>query len=95
MVTNLVSNAIKSTQSGGIVIGVRHGPRPRIEVHDTGSGLTPAQFETGLRAGGESRGLGLGIVADIAAETGVRVTHVVPAKRGTILQLWLPVTGDI
>ena len=41
IVTNIVSNAIKYTSSGKILMGVRSFPDVlRIEVHDTGSGLT-------------------------------------------------------
>jgi signal transduction histidine kinase len=44
IVLNLVSNALRYTNAGGIVVGCRHhGPKLRIEVWDTGPGIPPDQ----------------------------------------------------
>ena len=52
IVANLVSNAIKYTDKGRVLLGCRrHGDMLRIEVHDTGPGMTPEDFaQAGLRA---------------------------------------------
>lgn len=45
IVTNIVSNAIKYTETGKILMGVRRVKGElRIEIHDTGPGLTPEEF---------------------------------------------------
>src|SRR5215472_10540289 len=44
IVLNLVSNALRYTNAGGIVVGCRHrGAKLRIEVWDTGPGIPPEQ----------------------------------------------------
>ncbi|MFN4273684.1 MAG: NahK/ErcS family hybrid sensor histidine kinase/response regulator [Aliihoeflea sp.] len=69
LVQNLVSNAIKYTRSGRILIGVRRrGELVEIQVHDTGIGIDPdklnsvfrefTRLEEGMR---EAQGLGLGL----------------------------------
>ena len=74
---NLLANAIKYTDTGAIVLGCRRrANKVRIEVHDTGLGIAPAQQQrifrefhrleaTTTRARG--LGLGLSIVERIAA----------------------------
>jgi len=63
---NFVSNAVRYTRKGGIVIGCRRqGDRIAIEVWDSGPGI-PADklgtiFEEFKRLGGEGAGLGLGL----------------------------------
>jgi signal transduction histidine kinase len=45
-ISNLVSNAIKNTSSGGVVLGwVKLSERLRIDVWDTGIGIAPAHRE--------------------------------------------------
>jgi Na+/proline symporter/signal transduction histidine kinase len=66
---NLVSNAIKYTPRGRVVMGVRRqGSHLRIEVHDTGLGIPPAkqklifrEFERLDQHKGNEPGLGLGL----------------------------------
>lgn len=81
---NLVSNAIKYTRQGRVVIGLRrHGTGHRVEIHDTGPGLNGTVFEEALnrghrlerdRAEAEGSGLGLAVVRETAAAHGWRVT---------------------
>lgn len=67
---NLVSNAIRYTSRGGIVVGCRRrGDRVRLEVWDSGIGLAEDQhrnifgefYQVGSPAPGQRAGLGLGL----------------------------------
>lgn len=66
---NLISNAIRYTVSGRVLVGVRRRDgRVRVEVHDTGPGIAPEQqqaiFREFHRVGGSasaSDGMGLGL----------------------------------
>lgn len=67
---NLVSNAIRYTPRGGVIVGCRRrGDSVRIEVWDTGIGLAADQhrsifgefYQVGAPAPGERGGLGLGL----------------------------------
>jgi Na+/proline symporter/signal transduction histidine kinase len=66
---NLVSNAVKYTGSGRVLVGCRRrGHRVRIEVHDTGSGIPPSkqklifkEFQRLQEGARQARGLGLGL----------------------------------
>jgi len=76
MLSNLVSNAIKYTRTGRVVIGLRRDKGGyRVEVHDTGPGLSGATFEEALLRNrrlerdldaAEGSGLGLAVVKEIA-----------------------------
>ncbi|HZO17180.1 MAG TPA: ATP-binding protein, partial [Polyangiaceae bacterium] len=72
---NLLGNALKFTEAGGVTLRVRwETKRATFEVEDTGSGISPAeldrlfepfaQAEAGLRAA-EGTGLGLAICRDV------------------------------
>ena len=66
IVFNLVSNAVRYTSSGGVVVGCRkRGANLRIEVWDTGPGVPQDQqqniFGEFYRLGAPSAGLGLGL----------------------------------
>jgi signal transduction histidine kinase/CheY-like chemotaxis protein len=74
---NLVSNAVRYTDRGGILVGCRrHGDRVRIDVLDTGRGIPPEQrrvifeefrrCEDDPRRAHEGLGLGLSIVERLA-----------------------------
>ncbi|HEV7982033.1 MAG TPA: NahK/ErcS family hybrid sensor histidine kinase/response regulator [Xanthobacteraceae bacterium] len=76
LLQNLISNAIKYTRGGRVLVGCRRrGARLRIDVHDTGIGIPPHQhravflefhrLEQGAREAG-GLGLGLSIVERIA-----------------------------
>lgn len=99
IVANLVSNAIRITDQGGVVVGVRRDGGTRIEVHDTGPGLSQQTFEAaiaGQLAGpsddantNSGTGLGLSIVHALAEENGGRFT-MMQKPSGTVMQVWLP-----
>ncbi|HET6789028.1 MAG TPA: ATP-binding protein, partial [Aquabacterium sp.] len=70
MVRNLIGNAVRYTQQGGVLVGVRHrGDRLSIQIWDTGAGIAPADqariFEDFVQLGNpernQAKGLGLGL----------------------------------
>lgn len=82
IVQNFLSNAIRYTEEGGIIVGIRHrGSEARIDVIDTGPGI-PAdkqdiifrEFERLENAGEGGIGLGLAIVERTARLLGARVS---------------------
>ncbi|MER8368082.1 hybrid sensor histidine kinase/response regulator [Mesorhizobium sp. M1378] len=105
---NILSNALRYTRSGGVLVGTRHrGDTIRIDVADTGCGIPDDQREAvfeefhrgaiptdaGLAAGG--LGLGLAIVRRIAAALGHPVTFSSKVGHGTIFHIDVPVgIGD-
>jgi signal transduction histidine kinase len=97
---NLVSNAVKYTDAGGIVVtvGERDG-RQEARVSDTGAGLSKASLEKlftkffradapGRKA--EGTGLGLTIVRGIARAHGGDVSVESEIGKGSTFTLWLP-----
>lgn len=74
IVQNFLSNALRHVEHGRVLVGVRRvGSRLRIEVHDSGPGIEPAQkqlifdeFRRGEQARGQGLGLGLAIARGIA-----------------------------
>lgn len=76
---NLVGNAVRYTQRGRILVGVRHraGGRLELQVLDQGPGLEPAALQTlrapfqqGPNAAAEGHGLGLFIVRSLCEQAG-------------------------
>ncbi len=70
IVRNMVANALRYTQSGGVLIGCRRGPGAlRIEVLDTGIGIAVDQhnaiwgefYQVGNKERNREQGLGLGL----------------------------------
>ena len=70
MVRNLVGNAVRYTQQGGVLVGVRkRGERLSIQVWDTGGGIAPENqqriFQDFVQLGNpernQAKGLGLGL----------------------------------
>ncbi|MBG9387953.1 sensor histidine kinase [Caenimonas aquaedulcis] len=99
IVGNLVSNAVKYTQSGGVLLATRatHEGR-RIEIWDTGIGIAPVHQREIFREfykvpthGGTEDGFGLGlyIVARLSAILGHPLTLSSRMTRGTVFRLTL------
>ncbi|KPL52813.1 hypothetical protein ABB55_11815 [Prosthecomicrobium hirschii] len=99
---NLVSNALRYTERGGALVGVRaRGPdHLRIDVVDTGAGIPPdrhlAIFEEFHRGGTEADdgeialGLGLSIVQRLVGALGHLLSLTSTVGRGTVFSLVLP-----
>ncbi|EAQ29071.1 two-component system sensor protein [Erythrobacter sp. NAP1] len=95
---NLVSNAIRYTEKGGVLLGVRRaGDDIRIKVHDTGRGIAAADveriFDEFQRASSKDReglGLGLAIVRRITHLLDVHVETSSEPGRGSCFALHMP-----
>ena len=101
IVRNLVSNAIRYTKTGGLVLGCRRtGANVRIAVCDTGIGIEPAQlpqvfkefFQVANPERDRAKGLGLGlaIVERLAQLLGHSVTVASVPGRGSTFSVTLP-----
>jgi two-component system, sensor histidine kinase len=102
IIGNLVSNAIRYTDEGRIVVGCRvRGQQLRIEVHDTGIGIAEGereaifrefyQVEEGVRRRGRAgMGLGLAIVAGLARALGHEVTVASTPGKGSTFTVTVP-----
>ncbi|MDX8439738.1 ATP-binding response regulator [Mesorhizobium australafricanum] len=102
---NILSNALRYTRSGGVLVGTRHrGDTIRIDVADTGCGIPEDQreavfeeFHRGTSTLGDAGlagaglGLGLAIVRRMAAALGHPVTFSSKVGRGTIFHIDVPV----
>ncbi|MDQ0456930.1 PAS domain-containing hybrid sensor histidine kinase/response regulator [Rhizobium paknamense] len=100
LVQNLVSNAIKYTPSGRVLVGARrHGDQVVIQVMDTGIGIPPSKFRTvfkefarleaGMRTA-SGLGLGLSIVDRIARVLKHPVDLRSQPDRGTSFRVTVP-----
>ena len=93
--SNLVTNAIKYTDAGGVLFGVRRrSGKLWLAVYDTGVGMTAGQIDEfsleGVKgATSEGHGLGLAVCHELAAEHGLSLeTQSVPGQ-GTAFYLSL------
>jgi len=103
ILSNLVSNAIKYTDAGSVVLRLRHaatdtGPWAAIDVADTGRGIAENQlsllFEEFARLGETDKpgaGLGLAISQRLAELLAGRISVESTPGRGTQFTLWLPI----
>ncbi|RCW82921.1 ATP-binding response regulator [Paracoccus lutimaris] len=96
---NLVSNAIKYTDRGGVLVGVRRrGDRAWLDVLDTGVGIAPEdrsrifdEFQRiGREGGAPGMGLGLSIVRRACAKLGHAIALDSEPGRGTAFRISLP-----
>ncbi|MGN6550597.1 MAG: PAS domain-containing hybrid sensor histidine kinase/response regulator [Pararhizobium sp.] len=105
LVQNLVSNAIKYTREGRVLIGVRRLPgRVQIQVVDTGIGIPASKFRTvfkefarldeGARTAA-GLGLGLSIVDRIARVLGHAVHLDSRPGRGTDFRVEVPLVSEV
>ncbi len=98
IVRNLISNAIKYTNKGRILIGCRRdATSAHIEVHDTGIGIAPddlakifTEFHRVDSTTGEGFGLGLSITKQMADLLGHPVTVQSDRGRGTCFRMTVP-----
>jgi signal transduction histidine kinase len=98
-VGNLISNAVKYTQKGGILVAARATPRGQsIEIWDTGVGIAPVHqreifrefYKVPSHAGTEDGfGLGLYIVARLTQILGHPLSLSSRPGRGTVFRLML------
>lgn len=97
---NLLSNALRYTQKGGVLMGCRpRGDQLCIQVHDTGPGIPEAQqqaifveFQRGESSDGDQAGFGLGlsIVHRFATELGHHIQLNSRLGRGSTFSITLP-----
>lgn len=98
---NLLSNAIRYTRKGGVVIGCRRrGGDLRVEVWDSGPGIAPADqreifrefHQVGSTSNGQRQGLGLGlaIVDRLTALLSLQVELRSIVGRGSVFTIILP-----
>lgn len=102
MLRNLMTNALRYTESGGILLACRRGSGCwRIEVRDSGIGIPPEQhrrvFDEFYQIGNPERdrkrglGLGLSIVAHLSALLGCPIALASDVGRGTTMAVSVPV----
>lgn len=104
VVTNLIGNAIKYTQSGSVTVTTgqdRITNRVYFRVEDTGMGIAPedipylfARFYRGERAGQSTipgTGLGLSIVKEIIDTHDGHIDVESTINEGSIFTVWLPI----
>ncbi|QIL20887.1 hybrid sensor histidine kinase/response regulator [Thermomonas sp. HDW16] len=103
ILNNLVSNALRYTDEGGVLVGVRQqrSGQVRIDIWDTGHGIAPEHqqrvFEEFYQVsheharGGRQRGLGLGLstVRKLAELIDCRISLASTPKHGTVMSLSL------
>ena len=96
---NLLSNAIRYTRKGGVLLGVRRdGEQARICVHDTGRGIAVSEieqifdeFQRASSTDKEGLGLGLAIVRRIATLLGLHIETTSQLGQGSRFAVHTPV----
>lgn len=106
VLANLISNAIRYTQEGKILVGCRRqGSTARIEVWDTGPGISEDQLdkifhdyyqlENPSRDPNKGLGLGLAIVLRLADMLDHKVTARSEVGKGSTFTVEVPITGRV
>ncbi len=104
MIRNLLSNALKYTERGKILLGCRrHGDRLRIEVWDTGLGIPEGQLkaifdefhqlDNPARERARGFGLGLSIVQRLGDLLGHKVDVRSTPGKGSVFAIEVPLAG--
>jgi len=103
LVQNLVSNAVKYSRSGGVLIGARRrGRHVELQVVDTGIGIPSEKFEVVFREfarleegarEAEGLGLGLSIVDRIARVLDLPIRLRSSPGKGTVFSVDIPVSA--
>jgi len=105
MLHNLIGNAIKYTEQGGILLSIRRrGDHALIQVWDTGVGIDSEHldmiFEEYFQVGNPERhrakgvGLGLAIVRRLGELLGTKVVCRSRVGRGSVFEFSLPLASD-
>jgi len=103
---NLVSNAIRYTRTGGVLVACRRaGTHARLEVWDTGVGIPPEhreeifkefiQLDSPERDGTQGLGLGLAIVERAARVLGQRLAMRSVPGRGSCFSIDVPIADPL
>ena len=105
MLQNFVSNAIKYTREGRVLMGCRrHGNLVRIEVHDTGPGIPDSKLDVIFQEfqrlhtdgdGTSGLGLGLSIVERMAKVLEAPVHVSSKPGRGSMFAIDIPVAEGV
>jgi signal transduction histidine kinase len=101
IIDNFVSNAIRYTDAGGVLVGVRtHSQRAQIQVFDTGPGIDPdivpqlfvayRRFDDRTRDREEGHGLGLALAQKQADLLGHQLTVRTIPGRGSMFGVSMP-----
>ena len=105
-VRNLIDNAIKYTETGGVLIGFRRRPgHVLIQVWDTGIGIAPDHFnllfDEYFQAGNPQRdrtqglGLGLSIVKRVEKLLGTQISFCSRLNKGSMFQISVPMATNL
>jgi len=102
IIQNLVSNALKYTQQGKVLLGCRRkGDRLLIQIHDTGPGINPEDQEkifgdfyriAGSSAKASGVGLGLGVVHRLSALLDHPIKLTSTMDKGSTFELTVPIS---
>lgn len=96
IVSNLVSNSVKYTAHGRVLLGVRRqGQALVLQVLDSGPGMTDDELARNMQvwtsgAGSTGHGLGLAICQQLAERNGLQLTARSQPGRGTVFSLRIP-----